>query len=136
MPVPPIYQPEVAARSIVWAARHARPEVWVGASTVATILANRVAPKLLDRYLGRTGFGSQQTDRPARPGRPSNLWDPVPGDHGAHGRFDEQARPRSLQLLAATHRGLVLGGALAGTAIAAAAAAARRSPGNGSRRRG
>jgi NAD(P)-dependent dehydrogenase (short-subunit alcohol dehydrogenase family) len=112
-PVPPIYQPEVAARAIAWAATHRRRQLWVGATTVATILANDVAPGLLDRYLGRTGYKSQQTKQPADPGRPNNLWAPVPGDHGAHGPFDEQAHPRSPQLWASTHRGLV-GAAVAG----------------------
>jgi NAD(P)-dependent dehydrogenase (short-subunit alcohol dehydrogenase family) len=114
-PVPPIYQPEVAARAIAWAATHRRRQLWVGATTVATILANDVAPGLLDRYLGRTGYKSQQTKQPADPGRPNNLWAPVPGDHGAHGPFDEQAHPRSPQLWASTHRGLV-GAAIAGLA--------------------
>jgi NAD(P)-dependent dehydrogenase (short-subunit alcohol dehydrogenase family) len=119
-PVPPIYQPEVAARAIAWAATHRRRQVWVGAPTVATILANEVAPGLLDRYLGRTGFDSQQTSEPVRPGRPSNLWAPVAGDHGAHGPFDDRAHPRSPQLWASTHRGLVAA-ALAGAAAGAAA---------------
>src|SRR5215813_2018274 len=89
-PVPPIYQPEVAARGVVFAADHPRrKQYWVGASTAATILANRVAPALLDRYLARTGYGSQQTAEPADPGQPANLLQPVDGtnghDHGAHG---------------------------------------------------
>ncbi|HEX8858281.1 MAG TPA: SDR family oxidoreductase [Actinomycetes bacterium] len=117
-PVPPIYQPEVAARAIAWAATHRRRQLWVGATTVATILANDVAPGLLDRYLGRTGYKSQQTRQPADPGRPNNLWAPVPGDHGAHGPFDERAHPRSPQLWASTHRGLV-GAAIAGLAAGA-----------------
>jgi NAD(P)-dependent dehydrogenase (short-subunit alcohol dehydrogenase family) len=119
-PVPPIYQPEVAARAIAWAATHRRRQLWVGATTVATILANDVAPGLLDRYLGRTGYTSQQTKQPADPGRPNNLWAPVPGDHGAHGPFDERAHPRSPQLWASTHRGLVgavIGGLAAGVGL-------------------
>jgi NAD(P)-dependent dehydrogenase (short-subunit alcohol dehydrogenase family) len=119
-PVPPIYQPEVAARAIAWAATHRRRQVWVGAPTVATILANEVAPGLLDRYLGRTGIDSQQTGEPARPERPNNLWAPVSGDHGAHGPFDDRAHPRSPQAWASTHRGLVAA-ALAGAAAGAAA---------------
>jgi NAD(P)-dependent dehydrogenase (short-subunit alcohol dehydrogenase family) len=124
-PVPPIYQPEVAARAIVWAAEHDRREVWVGGSTWATITANKVFPGLLDRYLGRTGVDSQQTDEPEDPTRPSNLWEPVPEDKGAHGRFDDRAKSRSAQVWLTTHRGRV--------AIAAAVAgiggllAARRS---------
>ncbi|HEY3209319.1 MAG TPA: SDR family oxidoreductase [Actinomycetota bacterium] len=122
-PVPPIYQPEVAAEAIVWASEHPRREVWVGGTTVATIGADKAAPGLLDRYLGKTGFDSQQTDQPADPDRPSNLWEPVPGDPGAHGDFDRTAHRRSLHLWATTHRALV---ALAGAAGTAALAAARR----------
>ena len=103
-PVPPIYQPEVAAQGIVWAARHRRREVWVGGVTAATIIANSVVPGLLDRYLGRTGVNAQQTDEPADPDRPSNLWEPVPEDFGAHGDFDDRSHGRSLQLWATTHR--------------------------------
>jgi NAD(P)-dependent dehydrogenase (short-subunit alcohol dehydrogenase family) len=123
-PVPPIYQPEVAAEAIVWASEHDRREVWVAGTTFATITADKVVPGMLDRYLGKTGYDSQQTDEPADPNRPSNLWEPVPGDLGAHGDFDERAHPRSLQLWAATHRAFV---ALAGAAgTAAIALAARR----------
>jgi short-subunit dehydrogenase len=120
-PVPPIYQPEVAAEAIVWAADHARREVWAGATTAATIAANKVAPGLLDRYLGKSGYDSQQKDEPADPDRPSNLWEPVPGDLGAHGDFDQRAHPRSFQLWATTHRALVGMLAAAGVGIAAAA---------------
>ncbi len=89
-PVPPIYQPEVAARAVVWASEHHRREVWVGASTVATILGSRLAGGLLDHYLGRTGYSSQQTDEPADPEAPDYLFSPVPGDHGTHGPFDDR----------------------------------------------
>jgi short-subunit dehydrogenase len=130
-PVPPIYQPEVAARAIVWAATHRRRELRVGASTAATLLANAVAPGLLDRYLGRTGFRSQQTGEPAVAGRPANLWAPVPGDRGAHGGFDHRAHARSAQLWITTHRGLLA--AAAGLTGAAAAALGRR---GGARRDG
>jgi NAD(P)-dependent dehydrogenase (short-subunit alcohol dehydrogenase family) len=118
-PVPPIYQPEVAARAVVWAATHRRRQLWVGGSTVATLVTNKLAPGLLDRYLGRTGYRSQQTDRPRDPDRPANLWAPVPGDHGAHGRFDDRAHRRSLQLAATTHRGWIGAAAvgLAGLAV-------------------
>ena len=115
-PLPPIYQPEVAARAILWAARHHRREVWVGASTAATIAANSLAPGLLDRYLGRTGVESQQTGEPADPDRPANLWEPVPGDRGAHGTFDPRSHGRSTQLWATTHRGLLAAAGLAGAA--------------------
>ncbi|MFD7847529.1 SDR family oxidoreductase [Nocardia sp. NPDC059764] len=100
-PVPPIYQPEVVARAIAFAAGHPRhKQYWVGASTVGTLVAQRLAPTVLDRYLARTGFDSQQTDTPA-PDRADNLWAPVDRaggrDYGAHGEFDERAHPRSPQ---------------------------------------
>jgi NAD(P)-dependent dehydrogenase (short-subunit alcohol dehydrogenase family) len=119
-PVPPIYQPEVAARALAYAADHPqRREYWVGATTAATIVANTVLPGLLDRYLGKTGFESQQTDEPEDPDRPDNLWEPIPGDRGAHGRFDDRSHPRSLQWWATTHRGMVaLGAAAAAAGIA------------------
>jgi NAD(P)-dependent dehydrogenase (short-subunit alcohol dehydrogenase family) len=127
-PVPPIYQPEVAARGVVYAADHPRRrQYWVGASTAATILANRVAPALLDRYLARTGYDSQQTAELADPGRPDNLLQPVDGvnghDFGAHGAFDDRSHDRSPQAWLSRHAGLssaflggaaVLGGFLAG----------------------
>jgi NADP-dependent 3-hydroxy acid dehydrogenase YdfG len=111
-PVPPIYEPEVAADAIVWAARHPRREVWVGGPTVAAILGERIAPGLGDIYLARTGYESQQTDEPERE-RPDNLFEPVPGDHGAHGRFDSDASSRSFQLLATKHRMLTVAGGAA-----------------------
>jgi NAD(P)-dependent dehydrogenase (short-subunit alcohol dehydrogenase family) len=124
-PVPPIYQPEVAARAIVWASEHPRREVWVGGSTGATILANRILPGLLDRYLARTGFDSQQTDEPEDPGRPHNLDRPVPGPFEARGRFDHRAKGRSVQVWLTTHRGLVAGGVAALGTVAAALAGRR-----------
>ncbi len=119
-PVPPIYQPEVAARGVLFAADHPRQrEYWVGASTAATILANRLAPPVLDRYLARTGYGSQQTPEPAEPGRPDNLLQPVDGtsghDHGSRGAFDDKSHDRSPQLWLAQH-------ATVPTALAAGAA--------------
>ena len=113
-PVPPIFQPEVGAEGIYWAAHHHPRELWVGGSTVAAIEGNKVAPGILDHYLGRTGYKSQQTGEPEDPKRPNNLWDPVPGDHGAHGSFDSRAHPESLELWAATKKtwiGLALMGA-------------------------
>ena len=106
-PVPPIYQPEVAAAAIVFASEHPRRrERWVGASTALTMVANRLAPGLLDRYLARTGFRSQQTAAPEDRLRPDNLWEPVPGDRGAHGRFDRRAHAESLEFrLAMAGRG-------------------------------
>jgi NAD(P)-dependent dehydrogenase (short-subunit alcohol dehydrogenase family) len=86
-PVPPIYEPEIAADAIVWAAGRRRRELSVGAPTAAAIWTNKIASGLLDRYLAWTGYESQQTDEPADPNRPYNLWRPLPGDHGAHGRF-------------------------------------------------
>jgi NAD(P)-dependent dehydrogenase (short-subunit alcohol dehydrogenase family) len=97
-PVPPIYQPEVAADAIVWASEHPRREVWVGGSTVATILGERIVPWLADLYLARTGYAAQQTDESAAPDRLDNLFEPVAGAHGAHGRFDSPAKGTSVQL--------------------------------------
>jgi NAD(P)-dependent dehydrogenase (short-subunit alcohol dehydrogenase family) len=105
-PVPPIYQPEIAARAVVWASEHPRRELWVGGSTAAALIANSVVPGLLDRYLGRTGYRSQQSDEPIRPGRPSNLWEPVRGDRGAHGRFGAGSHARSIQFWLASHAAL------------------------------
>src|SRR5689334_23496841 len=101
-PVAPVYQPEVAARAIVHAAAHGRRrEYWVGGSTVATLLANAVAPGLLDRYLARSGFAAQQTAQPKPDSQPANLWQPADGpaghDFGAHGAFDDQALSHSPQ---------------------------------------
>lgn len=116
-PVPPIYQPEVAADAIVWAATHRRRHLYVGWSTVATVWASRLAPGLIDRYLGRTGYEAQQTEETEDPERPDNLMSPVEGDRGAHGHFDAQAKRRSLQLWITTHRSQIGVAALA-TAIA------------------
>jgi NAD(P)-dependent dehydrogenase (short-subunit alcohol dehydrogenase family) len=103
-PVPPIFQPEVGARAIYWAAHHRRREVYVGWSTVEAIVGNKIAPGLLDQYLGKTGFDSQQTAEPEDPNRPDNLWQPVKGDHGAHGTFDRSAQNRSWELQASLGR--------------------------------
>ena len=117
-PVPPIYQPEVAGRAVVFAADHPkRREYWVGASTVGTLIANAVAPGLLDRYLARTGFDSQQTPDPKPADQPANLWEPADGpdgrDFGAHGAFDDTAHASSPQQWVA-HRYPQLAGAAAG----------------------
>jgi NAD(P)-dependent dehydrogenase (short-subunit alcohol dehydrogenase family) len=122
-PVPPIYQPEVAARAILFAAEHDRRQVLVGGSTVATIAADKAFPGILDRYLGRTGVDSQQTDEPEDPSRTHNLYGPVAGDRGSHGRFDDRAKESSVQLWLATHRGAL---AAAGVAAAACTFLARR----------
>jgi NAD(P)-dependent dehydrogenase (short-subunit alcohol dehydrogenase family) len=114
MPVPPIYQPEVAADAVHYAAYARRREVYCGGSTVMTILGEKVAPWLGDRYLAKTGVNGQQTDEPVDAPREGNLFEPVDeGDPGAHGDFDDQAHPRSFQLLATKHRPLVLAGAAA-----------------------
>jgi NAD(P)-dependent dehydrogenase (short-subunit alcohol dehydrogenase family) len=117
-PVPPIYQPEIAARAVVYAADHPkRREYWVGASTVGTLIANAVAPGILDRYLAKTGFSSQQTSQDKPDDQPANLWEPADGpddkDFGAHGVFDDTAKARSPQQWVA-HRYPQLAGAAAG----------------------
>ncbi|TCC01537.1 SDR family oxidoreductase [Kribbella soli] len=126
-PVPPIFQPEVAAGAVLYAADHPRRrEYWVGAPTVGTLIANKFAAGLLDRYLARTGYKAQQTDRPGGE-QAANLWKPADEerDYGAHGAFDGQSSPRSFQTWASRHRGLV--GALAAGATAAAVGFAGRS---------
>jgi NAD(P)-dependent dehydrogenase (short-subunit alcohol dehydrogenase family) len=126
-PVPPIYEPEVAARAIVWAARHPRRQYWVGASTVGTILADRMVPGLLDLYLARTNYKAQQTDRPLDPGRRGNLWGPVPGDPGAHGEFGARSGDRSLQSWTSRHRRSIgVGVAMAASASVGVALARTR----------
>jgi NAD(P)-dependent dehydrogenase (short-subunit alcohol dehydrogenase family) len=117
-PVPPIYQPEVAARAIVFAAGASRREVWVGGRNAFLMFANKLAPGVGDWYLARTGYESQFTDEPVDPDRPDNLYQPVPGDFGTRGRFDARAHSRSLQLWATRHRGW-LGLALAGGVLGA-----------------
>jgi short-subunit dehydrogenase len=105
-PVPPIFQPEVAAERIVWASHRNRREVFVGASTVIAIEANKVAPSLADYYLGQTGFDSQQTQEHVSPNRPDNLFDPLPGDFGAHGIFGQAAHDESATTTwLASHKG-------------------------------
>jgi NAD(P)-dependent dehydrogenase (short-subunit alcohol dehydrogenase family) len=126
-PVPPIYQPEVAARAIAFAADHPRRrEYLVGASTVLTVTANKVMPGLLDRYLARTGYSAQQTDQARDTAQPSNLYEPVDEnvDEGAHGRFDRRAHPRSPLLWVQQHRGMVA--AAVATATAGVVGLARR----------
>ncbi len=119
-PVAPVYQPEVAAKAIVWAAEHRRREVMVGGPTPLTVWAGRLAPGLVDRYLARTNYQGQQTDEPIPPDRQSYLWEPVPGDPGAHGDFDAEAHDSSLHLALTTHRPLVaaVGGAAAAASLA------------------
>ena len=126
-PVPPIYQPEVAADVIVWAAHHRRKRIWVGYPTVQTIAGNRVAAWVADRYLARTGFSSQHTDQRISPDRPDYLFAPLDDeeDHGWHGEWGDQAVRRSAQVWLNLHRGAV-GGAVAAGAAAAAALWRRR----------
>jgi NAD(P)-dependent dehydrogenase (short-subunit alcohol dehydrogenase family) len=105
-PVPPIFEPEVGAKAVYWMAHHNRVEMCVGGSTVEAIVGNKIAPRFLDQYLGRTGYKSQQTSEPEDAGRPNNLWHPADSDrdYGAHGPFDNRARSFSLQLWADLHR--------------------------------
>ncbi len=106
-PVPPIYQPEVAAKAVYWAAHHKRRRMEVGGSTAIVVTGNKLAAWLGDRYLAKTGYTSQQYDGEVLPDRQDNLWAPVPGNWGAHGEFDARARRRSSQVWANTHRGVV-----------------------------
>ena len=119
-PVPPIFQPEVAAAAIVWAAHRRRREVNVGASTDKAIWANKFAPGTLDWYLARNGYDAQQTSEPVDPNRRDNLFEPVPGDPGTHGIFDNQASGHSAQAWGTTHRGWIgiATGLLASAAVA------------------
>lgn len=124
MPVPPIYQPEVPAEAIYWAAQHHRREVWVGYSTVVAILGTKLSPSLGDRYLAKTAFDGQQAhDMPVGADRPDNLFAPVQNKAATHGIFDDHAKRRSPQLWVATHRP-ALAGALAAVAGATVAGAA------------
>ena len=106
-PVPPVFQPEVAAEAIVWAAHNHPREVNVGFPTVKAIWANKIMPAFLDRYLALKGYDAQQTNEPVNPNRADNLWSAVEGDAGSHGRFDKQARPRSWQFRARMHAGWI-----------------------------
>jgi NAD(P)-dependent dehydrogenase (short-subunit alcohol dehydrogenase family) len=118
-PIPPIYQPEIAAEGILWAARHNRRELHVGFSTALVIFANKIAPGFGDWYLAKTGYDAQQTNQQVDQNRPNNLWTFIPGDHGAHGAFDSRAFSRSPQLWGTTHRSwLALLGALLLAALA------------------
>jgi NAD(P)-dependent dehydrogenase (short-subunit alcohol dehydrogenase family) len=109
-PVAPIFQPEVVARAIYFAATHRRREIWVGFPTVKAILGNRVAPGLLDRYLAKTGYSGQLTDEPLPLDAPSNLYEPAPGHTTAHGRFDSQARTSSWEMFTDRHRSVAIAG--------------------------
>lgn len=126
-PVPPIYQPEVAASAIVFASHHDRREIYVGLPTVKAIIGNKIFPGLLDHYLARTAFQGQQTNEQRDPVRLDNLYQAVPGDHGAHGAFDSRARNFSPQLWTEKHRDALALGLLALTGAALAAVLVRRS---------
>ena len=119
-PVPPIYQPEVAARAVYWAAHHRRRRMKVGLSTAIVITGNKIVPWLGDWYLAKTGFESQQYDGEVSANRPDNLWKPAPGTYGAHGDFDQRAKDRSVQVWATTHRGMVRGAVIGAAALCAA----------------
>jgi NAD(P)-dependent dehydrogenase (short-subunit alcohol dehydrogenase family) len=132
-PVPPIYQPELAAKAVIYAADHPkRREYWVGGSTAATLIGNKFFAGLLDRYLGKTGYSSQQTDQPRDPEAPRNLWEPADGpggrDFGTHGIFDTTSTTRSYQLWASQHERLLgaLGGGAAASLVGLLAAGSRR----------
>jgi hypothetical protein len=112
--VPPIFQPEVAAEAIVWSAEHRKRELWVGTPTVKAIVANRISALAVDHYLGRKGVSSQLVNEPLPPGRKDNLFEPVPGDHGAHGVFDGDAKPVSRQLEASLNRRVLAAAAMGG----------------------
>lgn len=118
-PVPPIFEPEVGAKAVFWAAHHDRGEIYVGGSTVKAILGNKIAPRLLDRYLGHTAYESQQTSEPEDPSRGDNLWQPMDAerDFGAHGTFDSRAKSFSLQLWSDLRRNKII----AATGLAALA---------------
>ncbi len=127
-PVAPVYQPELAARAILAAAEHpARREWWVGGSTAVTLLGNAIAPGIGDRYLARSGYESQLADDTIAPDRADNLFEPVPGDHGARGRFSAEATERSEQWGLTRHRRLLGVAGAAGALLAGAAGVKLRS---------
>jgi short-subunit dehydrogenase len=112
-PLGKIFQPEVAAKGIYWAATHRRRELWVGFPAVEAIVGTRVLPGFLDHELAHRAYGGQMTDQEDPPDRPDNLYHPVPGDHGAHGRFDRRATSSAWEMVFATHRWTIVGAALA-----------------------
>jgi len=125
-PVPPIFQPEIAARAIVYAAHAARREIYIGWPTVKAIVGDKIAPGFLDHYLAGMAYDGQQMSEPVDPNRQDNLWEPVSGDHGAHGEFDDRAKAVSLQAWATTHRGLLAAAAAGLFAAATTTALIRR----------
>ncbi|HYD16616.1 MAG TPA: SDR family oxidoreductase [Candidatus Nanoarchaeia archaeon] len=127
-PVPPIFQPEVGARAVYFAAHHDRREMWVGMPTVMAIVGQKVIPGLLDRYLGRTGYDSQQYDGLADPREPNNIWAPVAGAHRTHGDFDQRAQDHSTQLWLNINRWLALAAAAGAVAGLVGTMRTKRSP--------
>jgi len=128
-PVPPIFEPEIAAEVVVAAglAKHPRREYWVGAPTIAAILAQKVVPGLLDRYLGRTGYKAQQIiDEPRDPNAPNNLYEPVAGAHSTRGKFDDRSRHTSAEVFVSMHRAWVALGAAVLVGAGVVAFGARR----------
>ena len=118
-PVPPIFQPEVIADAVVYAAEHRRREIWLGWPAIQAIVSDKIAPRLGDRYLAATGFSAQQTSEPIQPDRLDALYEPLPGDCGAHGEFDDRAKTFSLAWWLSKHRAPLLA---AGAAVIVAAA--------------
>jgi short-subunit dehydrogenase len=122
-PVPPIYQPEIGAEAVVFAAHNDRREMYVGYPTIEAVIGNKIAPGFADWYLARNGYEAQQTDEPVEADRCDNLWEPVPGDHGAHGTFGDRATASSPQLWLNKNRnwlalaGVGLAGVLLGASI-------------------
>jgi NAD(P)-dependent dehydrogenase (short-subunit alcohol dehydrogenase family) len=129
-PVPPIFEPELTAEVVVAAgfATNPRREYWVGAPTVAAIIGQKLFPGLLDVYLGKTGYKSQQIpDEPKDPDAPNNLYNFVPGVHSARGKFSDRSTRTSVEIFFSLNRGLItLGTALAFTAFGAAVIAKRK----------
>jgi hypothetical protein len=124
-PVPPIFEPEVPAEAVYWAAHHRRRELDVGASAVKAIFVNKFTPRILDRYLARTGYDSQQIMNMPVTARPDNLYEPVPREAATHGIFDGRSRSSSYQLWANTHRPILVGAVAAAVAASALRRAAR-----------
>ena len=119
-PVPPIWEPEVGARAVVWAAHHRRREVYVGWPTVMAIYGQKIMPGFADRYLATHAYDSQQTSQPISADRPDNLFEPVAGDYAAHGIFDTRASRTSVQTWVDLHRGaaaLLAGGVAVGVSV-------------------
>lgn len=125
-PVPPIFQPEVIARVALNAADHPSRERWIGGSTVLALVAQKLAPGIADRFLAWTGYEAQQSDEPLPEGHADNLYTPLPGDRGAHGRFDAKAKDRSALAWMRIRRSAIAGGLAVIVASAASIAALAR----------